>query len=80
MTCPLISLPRSSLHQMELSNGSMYASNEAFTEFNSLIPLKRKLDISPVNGLRTFYIKIKTIECVKKQTMFQREMADFKGK
>ena len=33
-----------------------------------------------VNGLKTFYIDIKTIERVKKQTMFQRKMADFKGK
>ena len=28
----------------------------------------------------TFYIDIKTIERVKKQVMFQRKMADFKGK
>ena len=27
-----------------------------------------------------FYIDIKTTERVKKQTMFQRKMADFKGK
>ena len=31
-------------------------------------------------GLETFYIDIKTITRVKKQTMFQRKMADFKGK
>ena len=37
-------------------------------------------DISPVNRLKTFYIDIKTIERIKKQTMFQRKMADFKGK
>ena len=57
-------------------------------KFHSLISLKgtRLLwdiclyDISPVNGLKTFYIDIKTIERVKKQTMFQRKMADFKGK
>ena len=36
--------------------------------------------MSLVNGLKTFYIVIKTIERVKKQTMFQRKMADFKGK
>ena len=35
---------------------------------------------SPVNGLTTFYIDIKTIERVKKQTMFQRKTADCKGK
>ena len=28
----------------------------------------------------TFYIDIKTIERVKKQAMFQRKTADFKGK
>ena len=36
--------------------------------------------ISTVNGLKTFYIDIKNIELVKKQTMFQRKMADSKGK
>ena len=33
-----------------------------------------------VNGLKTFYIDIKIIEHVKKQTMIQRKMADFKDK
>ena len=37
-------------------------------------------DVRPVNSLKTFYIDIKTIERVKKQTMFQRKMADLKGK
>ena len=37
-------------------------------------------DISPVSGLKNFYIDIKTIKPVKKQTMFQRKMKDFKGK
>ena len=40
----------------------------------------RYLSISPVNGLKTFYSDIKAIELVKKQTIFQRKMADFKGK
>ena len=30
--------------------------------------------------MKTVYIDIKTIERVKKQTMFQRKMADFIGK
>ena len=30
--------------------------------------------------MKTFYIDIKTIERVKKQSIFQRKMADFKGK
>ena len=33
-----------------------------------------------MNGLNSFYIGIKTIEIVKKQTMFQRKMEDYKGK
>ena len=37
-------------------------------------------DISPVNGLKTFYIDIKTIEHVRKQIMFQRKMNDIEGK
>ena len=37
-------------------------------------------DVRPVNSLKTFYIDIKTIERVKKQTMFQKKMADLKGK
>ena len=37
-------------------------------------------DISPVNGLKTFYIGIEINECFKKQTMFQRNMEDSKGK
>ena len=37
-------------------------------------------DVRPVNSLKTFYIDIKTIERVKKQTLFQRKMADLKGK
>ena len=37
------------------------------------------LDIIPVNGVKTFYIDIKTIECVKKQPMFPRRLADFQG-
>ena len=40
----------------------------------------RYLSTSTVNGLKTFYSDIKTIELVKKQTVFQRKMADFKGK
>ena len=32
------------------------------------------------NGLKTLYIVIKTNELAKKQTMFQRKIADFKGK
>ena len=38
------------------------------------------LYISPVNGLKNFYTAIKTIECVKKKTTFQRKMENFKGK
>ena len=30
--------------------------------------------------LNIFYIDINAVECVKKQTMFKREMADFDGK
>ena len=37
-------------------------------------------DISPVNGLETFYTDIKTIERVKKPSIFERKMIDFKGK
>ena len=37
-------------------------------------------DISPVNSLKTSFIDIETIKRVKKQTMFQRKIADFKGK
>ena len=52
------------------------------------MPLKRNSpfisiclqDISPVNGLKPFYIGIKTDELVKKQTMFQGKMEDFKDK
>ena len=33
-----------------------------------------------VNGLKTFYIDIKNIELIKKQTMFQRKMAGSKVK
>ena len=36
--------------------------------------------IGLVNGLKAFYIDIKTIEVVKEQTMFPRRMEDFKGK
>ena len=38
------------------------------------------IDISSVIGLETFHIDIKTILLVKKQTMFQIKMKDFKGK
>ena len=37
-------------------------------------------DTGSIIGLKAFYIDIKTIELVKKQTMFQRKMEDFKGK
>ena len=37
-------------------------------------------DINQANGLKTFYIDIKTIERAKKWTMFQRKMKDFKSK
>ena len=37
-------------------------------------------DVRPVNSLKTFYIDIKTIERVKKQTMKKKKMADLKGK
>ena len=37
-------------------------------------------DISPVNGLETFCTDVKTIERVKKQSMFERKIAGFKGK
>ena len=36
-------------------------------------------DIIPVNGLKTVYTNVKTIERVKKQTVSEK-MADFKGK
>ena len=36
-------------------------------------------DINPVNGLKNFYIDIKTIKLAKNQTMFQRRIEDFKG-
>ena len=56
-------------------------------QFNkySLIPLMRYLSlrylfVCPVNGLKNVCVGIKTIELVKKQTMFQRKMEDFKGK
>ena len=58
-------------------------------KFHSLIPLKRNFtrDLfigyqsgTPVHGLKTFYIDIKTTESVKKQTMLQRNMVDSKGK
>ena len=35
--------------------------------------------ISVLNGLKTFYTDVKTIERVKKQTV-SKKMADFKGK
>ena len=38
----------------------------------------RYLFIRYHNGLKTFHIDIKTIERVKRQTMFQRKMAHFK--
>ena len=37
-------------------------------------------DIGWVNGLETFSIDIKTIERVKKKTIFQIKMADFNGR
>ena len=48
-------------------------------KFHSLIPLKRNssfmryLFISRVNGLKTFYIDIKTIEHIKKQTVSKKD-------
>ena len=30
-------------------------------------------DISPVNGLKTFYIDVKTTECVKKQNVSKKD-------
>ena len=38
------------------------------------------LDINPLNGLKNFYTAIKSIRCVKKKTMFQRKMENFKGR
>ena len=32
------------------------------------------------NDLKTFYIEVKTIERVKKKTIFQRKMTDFEDK
>ena len=34
--------------------------------------------MSPLNSLEIFYTDIKNIELVKKQTMFQKKMKDFK--
>ena len=39
-----------------------------------------KLGYQNRNSLKTFCTDIKTIERVKKQTMFQRKIEDFKGK
>ena len=52
-------------------------------KYFSLIPLKKislLWYICLVNGLETFYIDIKTIELVKKQTMFQKKIEDVNGK
>ena len=38
------------------------------------------LDINPLNGLKNFYIAIKSIRRVKKKTMFQKKMENFKGR
>ena len=34
--------------------------------------------MSPLNSLEIFYTDIKNIELVKKQTVFQKKMKDFK--
>ena len=53
-------------------------------KFHSLIPLKRScmryLFIGyPVNGMKTLYINIKTVERVKKQTVLKKD-GRFQGK
>ena len=73
---------------LRISNYFLHLVETTLSQFHSLIPLKRN---SPFmrslfkehqsgKWSETFYIDIKTIERVKKQAMFQRKTADFKGK
>ena len=76
---------------LRISNYFLHLVETTLSQFHSLIPLKRNSPFmrSFFKGYQsgkwseTFYIDIKTIErlkTIKKQALFQRKTADFKGK